>query len=418
MNPQDAAVFVYNLSLIPIIFFSVLFILLSLINLFVDNNKKTDYKRMRNFPFVSVQIPTFNDPVAERCVKQCMEFDYPKDRFEIIIADDSTHIITQKLLKKYADKNPGFVKYIHRDNRENFKPGALINAMKQTKGEIIIIFDADWVPRRYFLKRIIKPFSDPKVAIVQSRQGIYNQKTNLITRFASYLMMIHHIILMPIGNKINCVFFCGTAGAVRRSALEEAGGWNVGSITEDADLTVNLLLKGYKSVYLDFETPSEAPDNFEGLIKQQMRWCYGNVRVFFDHSFDILFKKSITLKQKLLIIYITLGNIVAPVVVVMTFFGFAGWFLGELTLFNMHDLIPFSLKFLYTSGFFFMGILTLYKKRQLGELPYLLLAGFTIGIVLAVANSIVFFRAVANKKLQWFCTPKSANEEFVKNDTA
>lgn len=418
MTPRDIALFLYNLSLLPIIFFSVLFILLSLINLFVYNNKNERYKKMKDFPLISIQIPTFNDPVAERCIKQCIKFDYPKDRYEIIIADDSTNASTKELLSKYADKNPGFIKYIHRDNRENFKSGALTYAMKHTNGEIIVIFDADWIPRKDFLKKIIKPFSDPKVAIVQSRQGIYNQKTNLITRFASYLMMIHHIILMPIGNKINCVFFCGTAGAIRRSALEEAGGWNVNSITEDSDLTVNLLLNGYKTVYLDFETPSEVPDNFEGLLKQQMRWCYGNVRVFFDHAFDLLFKKSITLKQRFLIIYITLGNVVAPIVVMMTFFGFAGWFLGDLTLFNIHDLISFLTKFLYTSGFIFMGIITLYKRRKLNELPYLLLAGFTIGIVLAVANSVAFLRAITNKKLQWFCTPKLANDKFVKNEAS
>ena len=109
MTPQEIALFVYNLSLFPIIFFSVLFILLSLINLFMDHGKKVKYNKMRHFPFVSVQIPTFNDPVAERCLKQCMKFDYPKDNYEIIIADDSTNKDTQELLKKYADKNPGFI---------------------------------------------------------------------------------------------------------------------------------------------------------------------------------------------------------------------------------------------------------------------------------------------------------------------
>ncbi len=418
MTPQSAALFMYNLALLPIIFFSVLFILLSLINLFVDNDKKIKYRKMKELPFVSIQIPTFNDPVAERCLKQCMKFDYPRNRYEIIIADDSTNTATQKLLKGYVDKNRAFIKYIHRDNRENFKPGALMNALSQTKGEILIIFDSDWIPRKDFLKKIIEPFSDPKVAIVQSRQGVYNQKTNLITRFASYLIMIHHLVIMPIGNKVNCVFFCGTGGAIRKSVLEEADGWNVDSITEDSDLSVNLLLQGHKSVYLDFETPSEVPDSFEGFIKQQMRWCYGNTRVFFDNALGIMFMGKIGIRQRLLILYITLGNIIAPVVVVMTFFGFAGWFLGEITLFRAGDLIPLFNKFLYTSGFLFMGIMTLYKKRQLGELPYLLLAGFTIGIVLAVANSIAFFRAVSNKKLHWFCTPKLANDRFVKNESS
>ncbi|MBI3026850.1 glycosyltransferase [Candidatus Woesearchaeota archaeon] len=380
-----------------------------------DKNNRVRYRNLNELPFITVQIPTYNDPVAERCLKQCMNFNYPRNKYEIVVADDSTSIETQKLLKSYADKNPNFIKYVHRDNRENFKPGALKNALKESRGEIIVIFDSDWVPAEDFIKKIIKPFSDPKVAIVQARQGIYNKNTNLITRFAAYVMTIYHTIIMPISNKINCVFFCGTAGAVRRSALEEAGSWNVESITEDADLTVNLLLRGYKTVYMDFETPSEVPDNFEGFIKQQMRWCYGNARVFIDNASGILFSKDLNIKQRLMISYITLGNAVAPVVVIMTFFGLLGWFLGELTLFDMNDVITFFIRFLYTSGFLLMGILTLYKKQQLNELPYLILSALTIGIITAVAISIAFFRAVTNRKLRWFCTPKIANENFIKN---
>jgi cellulose synthase/poly-beta-1,6-N-acetylglucosamine synthase-like glycosyltransferase len=413
MTPQEISLFIYNLALLPVIFFSVLLVMLAFINLFIDRKRSLKETEPANFPFVSVQVPTYNDPVADRCIRQCLKFDYPKDKYEIIIADDSTDSSTQKLLKSHSDENPEFVKYIHRDNRDGYKAGALKNAMAITKGEILVIFDSDWIPESNFLKRIVQPFSDKKVAIVQSRQGFYNHNTNIITRFAAYTLMVYHRIIVPIENRLNCVFFCGTAGAIRRSMMEDVGGWNPNSLTEDSELSVRLMRKGYKSVYLDFETPSEVPSTLESYIKQQMRWCYGNSRIFFDQAGGILMEKKLNLRQKALITFILLGNVIAPLVVIMTIFGLAGWFLGEPTLFSIGSVINLVGKFLVTGGFLFTGAIALYKSKSLRELPQLILASFTMGLVTAIGTSFAFFRAAANKKLNWFCTPKNANEKFV-----
>lgn len=411
ITSQEITLFIYNLTLFPITFFSVLFLLLTLFNLFFVRKNPLPKKRMDRLPFVSVQIPTFNDPIAERCIMKCMEFDYPRSLYEIVIADDSTNPSTQKILQRYAEENPGFIKYIHRDSREGFKAGALKNAMKITRGKIFVIFDSDWMPARDFLKKIVTPFVDPKVAIVQARQGFYNKDTNFITRFAAYTLMMYHTIILPLNNRINCVFFCGTAGAIRREAFESVGGWNLNSINEDSDLSVRLLTKGYNTVYLDFATPSEVPDTFEGFLKQQMRWCYGNVRVFIDHQMDILFRKGLTLKQRVMITYLTLANVGMPLVVIMTLSGFAGWFLGEPSLFDFGDVLTLLLRLVYTVGFLFMGIITLHKQKILDETHYLVLSSFTIGLVVAVANSIALAQAVFNRRLHWFCTPKTANAE-------
>ncbi len=413
MTPHEMTLFLYNASLIPIIFFSILFLFLSITNIFMKKDEKIKYKEIKEIPFVSVQIPTYNDPVAERCIRKCMDFNYPNDKYEIVIADDSTNLETQIILSEFANKNHGFIKYIHRNNRDGFKAGALKNAMKITKGEFIVIFDADWIPQKNFLKEIIKPFFDPKVAIVQTRQGFYNKNTNLITRFSAYVLSVYHTIVMPLNNKINCVFFCGTAGAIRKSMFKEVGGWNLNSVTEDSDLTVNLLLKGYKTVYVEMETLSEIPETFEGFIKQQMRWCYGNARVFFDNAFKILFKEKLTLRQRLMIIYVTLGNVIAPIVVIMTVFGFGGWFIGDLRLINFSDIIDLFTRLILTAGFLVIGLLTLYRLKSLRDFPYMIFGALTIGIVLAVANSFAFFKAVFNSKLHWYCTPKVENDKFV-----
>ena len=412
---HDYTLLLYNLTLIPMTFFSLLFIVLSVITL-VSAQKKKKLPLPETLPFISVQIPSYNDPIAARCIQHCLRFDYPRNRYEIIIVDDSTNKETQQLLRAFEKKNSGFIKYIHRDNRAGFKPGALKNAMKYTKGEIITVFDADWIPRKNFLKEIIRPFSDPKVAIVQTRQGFYNHKTNFITRFAAYTLMIYHTIVMPINNNANCVFFCGTAGAIRRNVFDKVGGWNTKSITEDSDLSVRILLKKYKTVYIDHATPSEVPDTFEGFIKQQMRWSYGNTRVFIDHAGHVLYKPGLTLKQRLMVLYITLGNIIAPVVVLMTFFGFAGWFVGEPTIMSLNDIVTFFSRFLLTVGFLMMGVVTLYKQKKAHEFKYLVASSFTIGIILAVATSIAVIKAFFNSPLGWFCTPKTDNLKVAKED--
>src|SRR3989339_277246 len=346
MNSHDIALLVYNVMLMPIVFMSCMFIFLAVIYLLTAKKKQEEFQEIKDFPFVTVQIPTFNDPVAERCIRKCLDFDYPTDRYEIIIADDSSDLQTQAMLRGYEEEYPERVKYIHRENREGFKPGALRNAMKYTRGDILVIFDADWIPRSDFLQKVIRPFADPTIAIVQTRQGFYNKDANIITRFAAYLLMIYHTIIMPINSRVNCVFFCGTAGAIRRSMFEEVGGWNLHSITEDSEITVKLLLKAYKPLYLEEETPSEVPDTFEGFIKQQMRWCYGNARVFFDHSSRIIFNKGLSVRQKFMISFITLSNSSALLILAMTFFGLSGWFLGEPRLFTAADMYSLIGKFL------------------------------------------------------------------------
>lgn len=406
MAAYDVSLFLYNITLIPMIFFSLLFIIISGVNL-LSTARKQHYPALKGSPFVSVHIPTFNDPVAARCIEHCLALDYPKDKYEIIIADDSTNIETQKLLKKYTKHSN--VKYLHRKNRSGYKPGALKEAMPHTKGEFIVLFDSDWQPAPDFLKKALRPFANPEIAVVQCRQGFYNRETNLITRFASYLLMIHHAVIMPIANRVNAVFLGGTAGVIRRSAFDKVGGWNLESITEDADLTVRLLLAGYKTAYLEHATPSEVPDTLESFLKQQMRWCYGNVRVFLDHAASILFSRKLSLGQRFVISYITMGNIVAPIVVGMTIFGFAGWFLGEPSLFNWSDVITMLSRVLLTAGFFVLGAIALRRWKTLNEFKYLVVSAVSIGLMLAVANSVAFVKAIANRPLSWYCTPKVEN---------
>jgi cellulose synthase/poly-beta-1,6-N-acetylglucosamine synthase-like glycosyltransferase len=420
MTPYEISLLLYNIALIPVMIVSLVFLFITLLSIFF-NDPIIPKKKKEITPFVTVQIPSFNDTVAVKCVESCLKLDYPKNKFEIMILDDSTDVKTQKLLKAYEKKYPGFVRYVHRENRHGYKPGALKDAMHLVKGEIIVIFDADFEPKPDFLKKIVAPFEDKKVAVVQGRQGFSNADTNLVSKFASYLLKIHHSILMPINNKANTVFFCGTAGAIRKSALLEAGGWNTDSITEDTDLSVKILAKGYKNVYLKIETPSEVPVTIEAFIKQQVRWTFGNMRVFLDHYKLILFSKKLKLKQKFMITFLTCGNLIAPLVLIMTIAGMLGWFLGEPQLFQLAQLQEFFIKIFYTAGFFIMAIVMLYRDKNLKQFPSFVLASISLSIILAVANTIAVFKAIfmKNKPLyannnSWVCTPKQGNHNYKK----
>ena len=421
MTLHELSLLLYKGGLILVALSSAIFVLLALVNLLVDRSRRGPTPELGDHPFITVQVPSYNDAVAARCLEACLNFSYPNNRYEIMILDDSTDQRTARLLEEFANRHPGFVRYFHRDNRRGYKPGALQAWMSHVRGELVVIFDSDFVPQSDFLQHIAQPFEDSRVAIVQTRQGTFlNGKQNLITRFASYLLSIHHFILMPILHRYNAVFFCGTAGALRKRAIEEVGGWNSTSITEDSDLSVRLLIKGYRSVYLPVDTPSEVPVTIKAFLKQQMRWCFGNVRVFCDHAQHILLKSSLTLAQRILICFMTIASVIAPIVIIMTIAGSVAWLTGDpLRSFGIDDVRDILTKLLLTSGFLILGLAMLYKRDSLGEFPHFLIAAISLGCVLTCALFLAVYKAVFRKdrplfaqKTSWICTPKSGNEQF------
>ncbi len=407
----------YNATLVPITLLSVLFVFLVWVHWRVSRTHPTPEivpLEGDDVPWITVQIPTYNDPVALRCLEHCLAFDYPRDRYEIIVADDSSNPEVAALMRDACAEHSARVRYLHRTHREGFKPGALQEAMAHTRGEIVVLFDADWMPEPDFLRCVARPFvEDETIAIVQTRQGYYNGDTNIITRFSVYLLMAYHWIIMPIHHAANSVFFCGTAGALRRTALEAAGGWNAQSITEDADLTVKILSRGYRSVYLPKETPSEVPETLHGFVRQQMRWCSGNVRVFFEHARSLLFPSALKLPQRLMITYVTMGFATAPIVILMTIFGVLGWLVGPGAEVDPLEPLWFVGRFVCTGGFLVVGAATLHRARAWNQIGWLLLSFFTVGLVLAAANTVAFTKALFNLQLHWFCTPKRDNAEFI-----
>lgn len=231
-------------------------------------------------PIVTVQLPIFNEMyVVPRLVDCIAELDYPKDRLEIQILDDSideTVEIAKAKVEEYKQKGFDIV-HIHRTNRQGFKAGALKEATAIAKGEFIAIFDADFLPRKEFLKRTIPQFSNDKVGVVQTRWEHINENYSVLTKLQALQLNVHFRIEQIGRRGANCMLqFNGTAGVWRKETINSAGGWEADTLTEDLDLSYRAQLKGWEIIYLeDLSSPAELPAEMNGLKSQQFRWMKG-----------------------------------------------------------------------------------------------------------------------------------------------
>lgn len=235
-------------------------------------------------PVVTVQLPIFNElHVINQLLDAVSKLDYPREKLQIQILDDSTDD-TCTVCEEGADmlRAQGYdIMYLHRDNRVGFKAGALEEAMPHTKGEFLLIFDADFVPQSDLLQKMIHYFTDEKVGLVQARWGHINQNDSLLTRLQA-MMLDGHLVLEQTARSRSGHFFNfnGTAGIWRKSSIIEAGGWEHDTLTEDMDLSYRAQMKGWRFVYLiDVIVPAELPPDMDGFKSQQHRWTKGSIQV-------------------------------------------------------------------------------------------------------------------------------------------
>lgn len=231
------------------------------------------------WPMVTVQLPVYNEkPVIERLLRSIAEIDYPKDRLEIQLLDDSTDDSVAKA-KEVIDSLPGElnIRHVRRPDRQGFKAGALKYGMETSTGEFIAIFDADFLPQPDFLKQTLPQFEKPEVGVVQTRWGHLNQDYSLLTNTQAFGLDAHFTVEQKGRNLENCfVSFNGTAGIWRRTCIDEAGGWQSDTLTEDLDLSYRAQLKGWQFVFMeDVVSPAELPITVEAYKSQQYRWNKG-----------------------------------------------------------------------------------------------------------------------------------------------
>lgn len=264
---------------------------------------KFDFSNPNNIPFVSIQLPVYNEMyVMERLLENISKMDYPRDKLEIQVLDDSTDEsleLTQILVKQLKLSGVNIV-HIHRTKRTGFKAGALKEGLKVAKGEFIAIFDADFLPRPNWLKETIPYFKDENIGVVQTRWSHLNRNHSVLTKIQAFALDAH-FTLEQVGrnSKSHFINFNGTAGVWRKTCILEAGNWEGDTLTEDLDLSYRAQLKNWKFKYLeDVETPAELPMAISAARSQQFRWNKGGAENFRKMAWKLVKNKRISAKTK------------------------------------------------------------------------------------------------------------------------
>lgn len=362
-------------------------------------------------PQVTIQLPLFNELyVIERLIENVCKINYPKDKMEIQVLDDSTdetQEIAANLVKHFQEQ--GFdIHYIHRTNREGYKAGALKNALNFCKGEFVAIFDADFVPNKDFLMKTIPHFKNPKVGMVQTRWEHLNADYSYLTKTQAMNLDGHFCMEQQVRNKAGFfINFNGTAGIWRKETIFDAGNWQADTITEDMDLSYRAQLKGWKFVYLnDVTSPAELPADINALKAQQFRWTKGSIETG-KKILPKVMKAKLPLKVKLESFVHLAGNIVfpfilivallnVPVVIVKNKFPELDIYFKVMAIFVVATVATFFF-YLYSQKMIHYN-----WKKKIFLFP-VYLAG---SMGLAINNTKAVFEALINKKTGFVRTPK------------
>ena len=376
-------------------------------------NKTTDPAAyFDDLPRVTVQLPIFNEQyVVDRLLDAVCKLDYPREKLDIQLLDDSTDEtveVARALVERYAALGHP-VSYLHRDNRKGFKAGALEEGLKTAKGEFVAIFDADFVPPLDFLLKCIHHFTNPKIGMVQTRWTHINRNYSLLTEVEA-ILLDGHFVLEHSGRARSGVFFNfnGTAGMWRRTAIDDAGGWQHDTLTEDTDLSYRAQLNGWKFLYLqDVECPAELPVEMTAFKTQQARWAKGLIQVSKKILPRVLIS-DVPRSVKIEAWYHLTANLSYPLMIVLSVLllpamvirFYQGWFQMVYI-----DLPLFMASTFSISSFYLVSQKELFPKTWLRTflyLPFLM----ALGIGLTITNTRAVLEALAGKQTAFARTPK------------
>lgn len=363
------------------------------------------------WPVVTIQLPVFNEMyVVDRLVKSVCDIDYPKDKLEIQLLDDSTDEtveVSRKLVDEYAAKGYD-IKHIHRTNRQGYKAGALKEGLEKARGEFVAIFDADFVPKREFLKKTLPYFRNAKIGMVQTRWEHLNEEYSFLTRAQALALDGHFVIEQQIRHKAGFfINFNGTAGVWRKSTIEDAGNWHSDTLAEDLDLSYRAQLRGWKFVFLnDVTSPAELPADINSLKTQQFRWTKGAVETA-KKLLPMVWRSDLPFKVKAECTVHLTSNIVFPFIILVAFLNVPLVVLKNTT--QGYD-IYFSVMSIFVLASISTFLFYMYAQRAIHldwRRRLLLFPVFMAGSMgLAVNNSRAVVEAIIGKKSEFKRTPK------------
>ncbi len=359
---------------------------------------------------VTIQLPLYNEMyVAERLINSICEIDFPKNKLEIQVLDDSTdetYDVVQKVVKE--KQKLGFdIKHIHRVDRKGFKAGALKEGLKTANGEFIAIFDADFLPKPDFLKTTLKFFTSEKVGMVQTRWEHLNEDFSMLTKIQALALDGHFVIEQTVRNRAGFfINFNGTGGVWRKDCIEDAGNWHDDTITEDLDLSYRAQLKGWKFIYLrDFTTPAELPAEMNALKAQQFRWTKGAIETA-KKILPEVWKAKIPLRVKLQSSFHLTNNIVFPFILLAGILNVPLIFIKNSGPYDQffNFMSVFVIAFISSFVFYLFGQKNVHTdwRKKIALFP-LFMAG-SMGF--AVNNSRAVIEALLDRKSEFVRTPK------------
>ena len=380
-----------------------------------DTSQKWDFSDPSQMPLVTIQLPLYNDkPVVERLLRNIAEIDYPHDKLQVQVLDDSTDGSRDSTSEIITDiRSKGFpIEHITRNHRKGFKAGALKAGLETATGEFIAIFDSDFLPKPDWLKKTVPYFKNKKLGVVQTRWGHLNKEYSLLTKLQAFLLD-YHFILEQTGRNFGKHFinFNGTAGIWRKKCILDAGNWEGDTLTEDLDLSYRAQLKGWEFKYLqEVEAPAELPVTIAAARSQQFRWNKGAAENFQKNYRKVMFNKNLTfatrvhsffhlLNSSFFFVVLLMGISSIPVLFLLDDPTYSGIFTGMIV-------------FLLSPAIFFITYYAAYKElHQKERLSFFRFIGifltfFSIAMGLSLHNSIAILEGHFGKKSEFIRTPK------------
>ena len=369
-------------------------------------------------PTITIQLPIYNEKyVATRLVDAVCAQDYPKEKMRIMVLDDSdddtVNLMHQTVLKYQSQ---GFdISHVRRGTRAGYKAGALKHAMKSTTSDFVAIFDADFIPPEWYLKKAIPHFTNSKIGLVQCRWGHVNQDYSALTQAQALNLDFHFLVEQKAKSNSHLFMnFNGTAGIWRKECIDDAGGWHTATLVEDLDLSYRAQMKGWKCLFLpDIVVDAELPVQMNGAKRQQFRWAKGSIQCAIKLLGDILLKRKIAFDAKLQAFIQLTRHIVFPLMLVQ-FITLPILLASEVNLYIVSFLPALTLATYLAMGpgAYLLVIHKMYKenwKTHAKALPYLLV--YSIGM--SVNNTVAVFDGAVGKKNEFLRTPKYG---IIKND--
>jgi cellulose synthase/poly-beta-1,6-N-acetylglucosamine synthase-like glycosyltransferase len=409
INPFSAFVFdLFIISAIIITAYTLNFYYLTFLSV---RRKEVLTTLDRGTPSVTIQLPIYNEKyVAKRLVDAVCGLDYPKEKMKIMILDDSDDDTVELLADAVNDyKKQGFqIEHVRRGTRKGYKAGALKYAMQTTDSEFVAIFDADFIPPEWFLKRAIPHFSKSNIGLVQCRWGHINENYSSITRAQALSLDFHFLIEQKAKSNSHLFMnFNGTAGIWKRDCIEDAGGWHTATLVEDLDLSYRAQMKGWKCVFLpDIVVDAELPVQMNAAKRQQFRWAKGSIQCAIKLLGGIAIKRKVAVEAKIQAFIQLTRHIVYPLMLIQ-FLALPILLAGNINLYVV-SFIPALTIATYLAmgpGAYLMIIQKMYHKSWKSKakiLPSLLV--YNAGM--SVNNTVAVFDAVLGKKNEFLRTPK------------